>query len=145
MLEGLAEVDTVQLTQGIPPLSAALHARRIRYDRSLPMSWWRSIREVWELGAGTCADLAAGVAAELRVFHGVAATPVIYHSRPGMWHAVVRLPDGTVIDPSRTGGMGERTPLPLSPALLAYLGIEPPERHATEARARNRHARRDRS
>jgi len=126
MLEGLTAVDCVQLMEGVPPLSAALHTRRLRYDRRLPMSWWRSLREVWELGAGTCADLAAGVAAELRVYHGVHAVPVIYHVRPGLWHAVVRLPNGEVIDPSRTGGMTEgETPLPLSEAMFRELGIDP--------------------
>lgn len=127
MLEGLTEVDRVQLSEGIPPISQALHFRRLRYRKDLPMSHWKTLREIWELGGGTCADFSAAVAAELRHFHGVQARPVIYHSRVGMWHAVVALPDGRVIDPSRTGGMGEREPLPASPALLAALGLPVPD------------------
>lgn len=116
MLQGLYLVDLQQLRQGVPPISAALHPgsglsghgrRRLVYDRRDPRERWKSVRDIWHDGGGDCEDLAAAVAAELTLC-GVPARPVIYVVRPGLAHAVVQdLETGELIDPSRTGGMGE--------------------------------------
>ena len=115
MLQGLYLVNLEQLRNGARPISAALHrgsgingyGRRLRYIRRDPLERWKSIRDIWLDGGGDCEDLAAAVAAELTVM-GVPARPVIYVVREGLAHAVVQLLDtGELIDPSKTGGMGE--------------------------------------
>lgn len=123
LLQGLYLVNLEQLRQGIPPISAALHRgptgqRVIRYERRDREEHWRTLRDLWRFRMGDCEDLAAAVAAEL-TYAGIPARPVIYKVRPGLAHAVVQitapsqlaglvgLTPGTILDPSRTGGMGE--------------------------------------
>lgn len=115
MLQGLYMVDLQQLQEGVPPISAALHpgsgvggsGRRLVYERRDPRERWQTVRDIWESGGGDCEDLAAAVAAELTL-RGDPARPVIYKVRDGLAHAVVqRLSTGELLDPSRTGGMGE--------------------------------------
>jgi hypothetical protein len=56
-------------------------------------------------GWGDCDDLAPALSAELVVRRGIAARPVVLSIRPGLWHCVVRLPSGRLLDPSRALGM----------------------------------------
>lgn len=60
-------------------------------------------------GWGDCDDLAPWHAASLRVT-GVdkGATAIVKKSGPNRWHAVVRRSNGTIEDPSREAGMGQR-------------------------------------
>lgn len=105
-LAGLVAVDRFQLRQGVPPIGAALHTRRLRYERRDPRETWLTIRGIWRLGYGDCEDLAAGTAAELVELHGVPARARIKRVTLGLAHALTeRLDNGTVIDPSLTGGM----------------------------------------
>lgn len=104
LLSGLQAVDQVQLAQGWPSVSLGLQTGRLRYLRRDPNEHWRNVREIWRFGGGDCEDLAAAVAAEL-IMQGVPARAVIQRVRPGLAHALVRLPDRRIIDPSRTGGM----------------------------------------
>lgn len=113
LLQGLMLVNVQQLLNGTPPISEALFKGRLRYIRSDPYEHWRTIREIWDFGGGDCEDLAAAVAAEQAVDSGElpelisAAYPILYRSRPGLWHAVVQEgAGGPLVDPSRTGGMG---------------------------------------
>jgi hypothetical protein len=127
MLQGLFFVNKAQLARGVPGIDRALKTRprRVRYIRADRAELWRPIRAIWLAGGGDCEDLAAAVAAELDTA-GVPARPVIYRVRPGLAHAVVEildprfraLPKGAmlfghpvigpgIIDPSRTGGMGQ--------------------------------------
>lgn len=61
---------------------------------------WLLPHEVMARGAGDCEDLAAWLAAELRL-KGVPAEFAVVASGPGRWHAVVKMPDGRIADPSR--------------------------------------------
>lgn len=121
LLQGLYRVDLKQLAKGYPPVSAALlpdasGRRRLRYIRTDPREHWRTIADLWRFGGGDCEDLAAAVAAEI-TFSGLwVAQPVVYQVRPGLAHAVVQIVSGpprglvqigALLDPSRTGGMGE--------------------------------------
>lgn len=109
-LMGLVAVNVAQLRRGARPITAALRGgrrrRRLRYIRLDRAEEWRSILLIWRHGGGDCEDLAAAVAAEL-IVQGIAARVVIRQVRPGLWHALVLLPNGVLLDPSKTGGMGE--------------------------------------
>jgi len=89
------------------PEAPALYASGVRYRREP-----REIREdfatlpvVLARGCGDCDDLAPALSAELVVRHGVDARPVVRAIRPGLWHCLVELPSGRVLDPSRRLGM----------------------------------------
>lgn len=66
---------------------------------------WSTADLVLARGWGDCEDLTAWRVAELRA-RGVGAVGDVYRVRPGQWHAVVQLPDGSVEDPSLRLGMG---------------------------------------
>lgn len=74
-----------------------------------PVEVFRTIPAVLEEGWGDCDDLASWRAAELRS-QGVKARAVLIPSNtPGvLYHVVVRLPDGSIDDPSIRLGMGRR-------------------------------------
>jgi hypothetical protein len=65
---------------------------------------WRTIPEILERGAGDCEDLACWLCAELRQ-KGIKAHPVPQTRDGRMWHIVVRLPNGRIVDPSKRLGM----------------------------------------
>lgn len=67
-------------------------AGRIRED-------WQDVRHLFARKRGDCEDLACAYAAEVA---GARAVPV--RSSVG-WHIIVRMPDGTYVDPSRALGM----------------------------------------
>lgn len=114
MLQGLYQVDLVQLRGGAPGVLAALRRgsagpgrRRLRYIRRDPAELWQPVRTIWSKGGGDCEDLAAATAAELTL-GGIPARPVIYRVRPGLAHAVVEIQaTRQLLDPSKLGGMGE--------------------------------------
>lgn len=111
-LLGLVAVNLQQLRGGIGPISHLLQAdrrgrRRVRYIRLDPGEEWLSLRDIRRRRGGDCEDLAAAITAEL-ITMGIPAQPIIRKVRPGLWHAMVqRLDTGAILDPSRTGGMGE--------------------------------------
>lgn len=115
LLLGLHAINVYQLQHGAKPVSPYLYPgpgglRVLRYIRRDPLEHWRNIREIWAHGGGDCEDLAAAVSAELAV-QGVAALPRIMSVRPGLAHGVVEVFSGPlagrILDPSKTGGMGE--------------------------------------
>jgi hypothetical protein len=65
---------------------------------------WRTIPEILERGAGDCEDVACWKAAELRL-KGIRAHAIPKTRDGRMWHIVVRLPGGRIIDPSKRLGM----------------------------------------
>src|SRR5262249_32131497 len=69
---------------------------------------WQDIPTTLKIGSGDCEDLACWRAAELTEREGIPARPVYrWRHRPGLtiYHIVVRLPDGSIEDPSRKLGM----------------------------------------
>jgi len=84
----------------LPPIYRA----GVRYDGSDPAERWQVPSETYARRRGDCEDLAAWRAAELRLA-GEPARVVVYRSRPGVLHAVVRRADGRIEDPSRRLGM----------------------------------------
>lgn len=107
-LRGLCLVSQEQLREAmrrgrpLPPLY--LSGVRYRREREGKEDWLGPV-DAMRLGYADCEDLVAWLVAELRE-RGVAAEPHIYSPRPGLIHCVVRLPDGTIEDPSRKLGMG---------------------------------------
>lgn len=77
--------------------------------RDEPRDVWRHAIDVSTEGWGDCEDLAAYRAAELR-FSGEddAARVAVYQSGPGRYHAVVARGDGSIEDPSKVLGMGQK-------------------------------------
>ncbi len=58
---------------------------------------------------GDCDDLAPWHAASLRVTgEDPGAQAIVRPSGPGMWHAIVRRSDGSIDDPSKWAGMGQK-------------------------------------
>lgn len=78
-----------------------MSGRTIRYEREpLGQEEWLTLPLLERVGAGDCEDLAAAWAASY------GGSPIIRPSMPGAYHAVVRLPSGAIVDPSRLLGMG---------------------------------------
>lgn len=87
----------------------------LRYEAEPPpQEEWLDVLELYERRVGDCEDLAAALAAWLRVFAGVDARcgfarRRVWREDMGAWvrlfHCFVILPDGTILDPSRKLGM----------------------------------------
>lgn len=129
LLEALTSINEFHLTRGLAtgkPLPR-LYDSGVRYREEKPgKEDWPDIPKVISQGWGDCEDLAAYRAAELRVYDGIEAEPVIkwrwiptwkllragYKKnrlpKDGVWlvHCLVRFPDGSIEDPSKLLGMG---------------------------------------
>lgn len=84
-----------------------LYKSGVRYRPERGTEIWRDCSTVLNDGYGDCEDLASWLCAEYRVA-GIAAQPYIKWRRVEddlRYHAVVRLPDGRIEDPSRALGM----------------------------------------
>ena len=119
-LDVLTHLDALTLANNpnIPPLYAsgvryARESRLIGEGREVPAldpvsgtveERFNHLSRVLEIGAGDCDDLACWRAAELQVRAGIPARAVPVRSDTG-WHVVVRLPDGSIDDPSARLGM----------------------------------------
>jgi len=90
------------------PRTPALYQSGVYYRPESGTEEWKTIPYVIADGYGDCEDLGAWRAAELRV-SGINATPDIKIRQlpTGNWraHVVVKLPDGTIEDPSAQLGM----------------------------------------
>lgn len=114
LLEALTEANCIWLRSHpeTPPLLSA----GIRYRRESSPTPGAPIPEVWKTWPwllrdkfGDCEDLACALASEYRVRRGIAARPMFTFRRKGnfsIYHIMVKLPDGRVLDPSRSLGMG---------------------------------------
>ncbi|MGH3054968.1 MAG: hypothetical protein ACRDL7_08335 [Gaiellaceae bacterium] len=98
-----ANVDYIRLF-GAPPIYDA----GVRYIPEFSSENWLTVPYIIANGGGDCEDLACWRAAELRL-KGVDAKPDIRARQMsnGAWraHCIVRLPDGTIEDPSEKLGM----------------------------------------
>lgn len=105
LLEGLAKANLAYLTH-VP--TRPLYYTGVRYRPEQNAEQWLTVPYVLARRFGDCEDLAAWRAAELQK-SGIDAKPdVLARIMPdGIWraHAIVRLPDGTIEDPSEKLGM----------------------------------------
>jgi hypothetical protein len=107
-------------TGRVPPFEHALRRYGIRWKPEPPGDeHFDSAQTVMLRGWGDCDDLAPWHAASLRA-EGVddGAHAFVRRSGPQRWHALVRLSDGTIEDPSRWAGMGR-------PSVSGYDGAGP--------------------
>ncbi len=80
----------------------------VRYAREpAGVENWAMPSETFRQGWGDCDDLALWAAAALRL-RGIKARVVVKRTGPRLWHAVVRLPNGRILDPSKRLGMRGR-------------------------------------
>ncbi len=81
----------------------------VRYKPEHHTEHWQDCLTTWRLGHGDCEDLASWYCAQLRVRHGIKAVPTATVRQLGqrtIYHALVKLPNGKLVDPSRMLGMG---------------------------------------
>lgn len=102
-VEGLCGINAVilrVLERDGRPLPR-LYDSPIRYRQPGKLTW-HTVADLYDLGWGDCKDLVAVRCAELRVYDGEPAMPLVYETRRrGRWHAVLRRADGSIEDPSR--------------------------------------------
>lgn len=88
------------------PETPLFYQAGLRYQREAPGEEdFQPIPRLYARGYGDCEDLSAARAAELRVRFSVQAVPEVVAIRPGLWHIIVRLPNGAAEDPSAHLGM----------------------------------------
>ena len=105
LLDGIVQINILQLQQGVNPVLHALRSGRLKYLGEDPTETWRTLRDIWEHGGGDCEDLAAALAAE-RTLQGKPSRVAFIRIRGGLVHAVTEdLRTRERLDPSRTGGM----------------------------------------
>jgi hypothetical protein len=105
LLEGLVRQDLSQLRRGLAP---PIYASKVRYKREeRGREKWQSAVLSMRLGTADCEDLGAWLAASYRLV-GVHAKAIVRQVGPGLKHVTVRLPDGTIEDPSKRLGMKGR-------------------------------------
>ena len=102
LLEGLVLLNLSQLRRGLCP---PLYHAGVRYQREPPgrEDWFTAVK-CFRKKHGDCEDLSAYLAASYRLV-GIEARAVVRQVRPGLKHVTVRLPDGTIEDPSKRLGM----------------------------------------
>lgn len=102
-LEGLTREDEILIASGEAPASVYDSGARYRTERN---DVWRHAADVAKDGWGDCEDLAAYLAAGLRVSgEDPDARVITYQTGPRRYHAVVERGSGVVEDPSLALGM----------------------------------------
>jgi hypothetical protein len=105
MLESVTRANQALIARGLPLFREAL-AGGIRWRPEPPGDEHFDLGStVLKRGWGDCDDLAPWEAASLRA-HGQDARAIVRPSGPNRWHAVVELPGGQILDPSKAAGMG---------------------------------------
>lgn len=91
------------------PQLPRLFRARVRYARTDDLGFenFALPSQVYRKGWADCDQLSVWAAAALQL-RGIAARAVVRRSGPGLWHAVVRMPNGRILDPSRRLGMRGR-------------------------------------
>lgn len=104
MMEALIKVN---LTYLATHPTVPLYQSGVVYRAERNTEIWRDVPNILKYGWGDCEDLACWRAAELQLA-GIAARAWIKwrdHNNVQMYHAVVRLPNGEIEDPSIALGM----------------------------------------
>lgn len=91
------------------PETPGIYQAGVRYQREIvPAEIWKTPPYCIEDGVLDCEDAACWRSAELYVRHGIDARPAFTFKKIGnlsLYHIVVKLPDGTIEDPSKKLGM----------------------------------------
>src|SRR5260221_1899427 len=100
-LDASAHVAKRQVQSGrLPQLARAIDSGRVRWRPEPQKQGFEGFDlpdDVLARGWGDCDDLACWWAAELWASgEDPDATPEVYESKPGRWHAIVRRGDGTI-------------------------------------------------
>lgn len=108
LLECLVNLDEMHLRTH--PRTPGLYESGVVYREEPPGAEdWQDIPTTLAMECGDCEDLACWRAAELRVRRGVRAVADFTRETQAdgtvLYHIVVRLPDGSIEDPSRLLGM----------------------------------------
>lgn len=122
MLEATTRVDQALIKEGsVPTFREAVD--RVRWAPEPPGDeHFDHAALVLQRGKGDCDDMAPWHAASLRMTgEDRGAKAIVRKSGPSRWHAVVQRSDGSIDDPSREAGMGQRNH-GVSGAGLAVMG-----------------------
>lgn len=106
-LQGLTLVNLVQMRRrSFPRLyeSGIVYSRERRDETGKPAENWLTADYLIQLMRGDCEDLGCYLAAEYQM-RGVNALAFAKQVSPHMVHILVRLPNGTIEDPSARLGM----------------------------------------
>jgi hypothetical protein len=108
MLEGVTRLNEQLIKEGAPTFREAVN--RVRWAPEPPgQECFDHLGIVLARGKGDCDDLAPWHASSLRATgEDRGAKAIVKKSGPKRWHAVVQRSDGTIDDPSREAGMGQR-------------------------------------
>lgn len=106
-LEALTRCNVLWL-QGHPE-TPGIYKAGVRYRQESNAEAWLDIPHIMELGWGDCEDLAAWRTAELRMQGVKAKCYLQWFHQPEqgftLYHVQVKLPDGSIEDPSKKLGM----------------------------------------
>jgi len=106
-LELLYTADVEYLRQH--PETPGIYEAGVRYQREpIPAEVWKTPPYCIADGYADCEDLACWLAAQRFVREGIDARPAYTFKKIGnlsLYHIVVKLPDGTIEDPSKKLGM----------------------------------------
>lgn len=109
LLDSLVAINRLHLHRS-PGFYPPLYESGVRYQAEpLGREDWQDIPETIFRGEGDCEDLACWRVAELQE-QGIDARPELTRKDLGavtLYHVAVRLPNGSIEDPSRRLGMGE--------------------------------------
>lgn len=105
LIEALVGID-YQILQ-MYPHTPGIYESHVLYRHHRENEPWQDILTTLRKGHGDCKDFAAYRCAELRMM-GIAAKPYLrwHDDRPHAFHALVKMPDGRIEDPSLALGMG---------------------------------------
>lgn len=104
MLEGLCKANLAYLRR-VP--TVPIYQSGVVYQAENNTEDWLTVPYILHYKAGDCEDLAGWRSAELQA-QGIPAKPdILARKINGIWraHAIVRLPNGTIEDPSKILGM----------------------------------------
>lgn len=134
MLEGVTRLNEQLLKEGAPTFRESVN--RVRWAPEPPgQECFDHLGIALARGKADCDDLAPWHAASLRATgEDRGAKAIVKKSGPKRWHAVVQRSNGTIDDPSREAGMGQRrgtnpvlSPMPGASSVSGVYEIERPK------------------
>jgi hypothetical protein len=101
-IEGLARISLEQIKAQTFP---GIYSGKVKYAREpAGVEYWQPAIDIYARGVGDCEDLCALLLAEYWR-RGIWARADVLSVNPQLKHVRVRMPDGTIVDPSKALGM----------------------------------------